>query len=78
MLGEPIVALQTVLVNPAEQTVVRCHTDMFVHDMLVALDCPVRHHLVAVIIDTAISLFTNGFPDMFTLPVLKTRVVREG
>jgi len=78
VLGEPIVALQTILVNPTERAIIRCCTNMLVHNVLVTLDCPVKHHLVAVIIDTAISLFTNGLPDMFTLPVLKTRVVREG
>lgn len=65
-------ALQAVLINPTERAVIKCHTDMLVHDVLVAPDCPIRRHLVAVVIDTALSLFTNGLPDALTLPVLKT------
>lgn len=78
MLGEPIVALQTVLVNPAERAVIRRCTNMLVHDVLVALNRPIRHHLVGVVIATTTSLFTNGLPDALSLPVLETGVMREG
>lgn len=68
-------ALRAVLINPTEQAVIRRHTDMLVHDVLVTPNRPIRRHLVIVIIDTTLSLFTNGFPDALTLPVLKTGVV---